>query len=154
MSQHRPDSAGTPSSVELAKETEVLKIKVKEYEEKIAQHSREKSRLGDASDPYTDGEKALLKAVLGKWRKHNTVRMAESILAHAALVKEARHAFDTLNLEKAHLVGHSLGGAVALALAQAHPELVAALHTHAAEVSDMAKRGMMAVHERMMGQPH
>ena len=89
MSQHRPDSAGTPSSVELAKETEVLKIKVKEYEEKIAQHSREKSRLGDASDPYTDGEKALLKAVLGKWRKHNTVRMAESILAHAALVKEA-----------------------------------------------------------------
>lgn len=34
------------------------------------------------------------------------------------------------------------------------PELVAALHTHAAEVSDMAERGMMAVHERMMGQPH
>lgn len=33
------------------------------------------------------------------------------------------------------------------------PELVAALHTHAAEVSDMAERGMMAVHERMMGQP-
>ena len=31
------------------------------------------------------------------------------------------------------------------------PELVAALHTHAAEVSDMAARGMQAVHERMMG---
>ena len=30
------------------------------------------------------------------------------------------------------------------------PELVAALHTHAAEVSDMAARGMQAVHERMM----
>ncbi|WP_255552451.1 DUF760 domain-containing protein [Maritimibacter dapengensis] len=30
------------------------------------------------------------------------------------------------------------------------PELVAALHTHAAEVSDMAERGMQAVHERMM----
>lgn len=29
-------------------------------------------------------------------------------------------------------------------------EVVAALHTHAAEVSDMADRGMQAVHERMM----
>jgi len=31
------------------------------------------------------------------------------------------------------------------------PELVAALHTHAGEVSDMAARGMQAVHEMMMG---
>lgn len=30
------------------------------------------------------------------------------------------------------------------------PEVVAALHTHAAEVSDMADRGMQAVHEMMM----
>lgn len=30
------------------------------------------------------------------------------------------------------------------------PEVVAALQTHAAEVSDMADRGMMAVHEAMM----
>ena len=32
------------------------------------------------------------------------------------------------------------------------PELVAAMHTHAAEVSDMAARGMQAVHEMMMQQ--
>lgn len=32
------------------------------------------------------------------------------------------------------------------------PELIAALHIHADEVSDMATRGMQAVHERMMGQ--
>lgn len=32
------------------------------------------------------------------------------------------------------------------------PEVVAALQLHAAEVSDMAARGMMAVHERMMRQ--
>ena len=32
------------------------------------------------------------------------------------------------------------------------PELVAALQTHAAEVTDMANRGMQAVHERMMQQ--
>ncbi|WP_227426435.1 hypothetical protein [Roseibaca sp. Y0-43] len=30
------------------------------------------------------------------------------------------------------------------------PEMVAALHTHADEVSDMAARGMQAVHEKMM----
>ena len=30
------------------------------------------------------------------------------------------------------------------------PEVVAALHTHAGEVSDIAARGMQAVHERMM----
>lgn len=30
------------------------------------------------------------------------------------------------------------------------PELVAALQTHAAEVTDMVDRGMEAVHERMM----
>lgn len=30
------------------------------------------------------------------------------------------------------------------------PEIVAALHKHAAEVSDLAARGMQAVHERMM----
>ncbi len=30
------------------------------------------------------------------------------------------------------------------------PDLVAALHSHAAEVSDMTARGMQAVHERMM----
>ena len=32
------------------------------------------------------------------------------------------------------------------------PEIVAALHTHAEEVSDMVARGMHAVHERMMTQ--
>ena len=34
------------------------------------------------------------------------------------------------------------------------PELVAALQTHADEVSDMVERGMQAVHERMMRQHH
>lgn len=32
------------------------------------------------------------------------------------------------------------------------PEMIAALQTHAAEVTDMANRGMQAVHERMMQQ--
>lgn len=33
-----------------------------------------------------------------------------------------------------------------------NPAIVTALQTHAAEVSDMAARGMQAVHERMMGE--
>ena len=36
----------------------------------------------------------------------------------------------------------------------ANPEVVTLLQTHAAEVSDMSKRGMQAVHERMAGQSH
>ena len=35
-----------------------------------------------------------------------------------------------------------------------NPEVVRLLQTHAAEVSDMADRGMEAVHERMAGQAH
>ncbi|AOX16557.1 acetoin dehydrogenase dihydrolipoyllysine-residue acetyltransferase subunit [Kozakia baliensis] len=34
---------------------------------------------------------------------------------------------DALNIEKAHIVGHSLGGAIALRLAEAHPQKVASL---------------------------
>ncbi len=36
----------------------------------------------------------------------------------------------------------------------ANPEVVDLLQTHAAEVSDMSKRGMQAVHERMAGSSH
>lgn len=45
----------------------------------------------------------------------------------AALVREVRQAFDGLGLDRAHLVGHSLGGAVALALADTRPRAVAGL---------------------------
>ena len=40
---------------------------------------------------------------------------------------------------------------VAVTQTSTDPEVVAALQTHAAEVSDMAARGMAAVHDRMMG---
>lgn len=36
----------------------------------------------------------------------------------------------------------------------ANPQVVTLLQTHAGEVSDMAERGMEAVHERMAGQSH
>lgn len=45
----------------------------------------------------------------------------------ADLVKEVRRTFDALGLEAAHLVGHSLGGAVCIALADTRPRSVASL---------------------------
>lgn len=43
------------------------------------------------------------------------------------LVKEMRRAFDALGLEAAHLVGHSLGGAVSIALADTRPKSLSSL---------------------------
>jgi pyruvate dehydrogenase E2 component (dihydrolipoamide acetyltransferase) len=45
----------------------------------------------------------------------------------ANLVREVRDAFDTLGLDGAHVIGHSLGGALALALADTRPRKVASL---------------------------
>lgn len=45
----------------------------------------------------------------------------------ADLVKEVRRAFDGLDLDTAHLVGHSLGGAIGLALADTRPKVVSSL---------------------------
>lgn len=49
------------------------------------------------------------------------------IPSFAELVKELRHAFDTLHLDQAHLIGHSLGGALSLALTDTRPRSVASL---------------------------
>jgi pyruvate dehydrogenase E2 component (dihydrolipoamide acetyltransferase) len=45
----------------------------------------------------------------------------------ADLVKELRHAFDALQLDQAHLIGHSLGGALSLALTDTRPRSIASL---------------------------
>jgi pyruvate dehydrogenase E2 component (dihydrolipoamide acetyltransferase) len=45
----------------------------------------------------------------------------------ANLVREVREAFDALDLDTAHLVGHSLGGALSLALADTRPRRIASL---------------------------
>ena len=45
----------------------------------------------------------------------------------AALAKVMRNAFDALDLEDAHLVGHSLGGAISLALADTRPRSLSSL---------------------------
>ncbi len=45
----------------------------------------------------------------------------------ADLVREMRRAFDGLGTEKVHMVGHSLGGALAIALADTRPRRLASL---------------------------
>lgn len=45
----------------------------------------------------------------------------------AALARDIAAAFDALNLDQVHLVGHSLGGACALALADVRPRRIATL---------------------------
>ncbi|WP_417768220.1 acetoin dehydrogenase dihydrolipoyllysine-residue acetyltransferase subunit [Stappia sp.] len=49
------------------------------------------------------------------------------IASFAELVRDMRQAFDGLGLERAHLVGHSLGGAVAAALADTRARRIASL---------------------------
>lgn len=45
----------------------------------------------------------------------------------ADLVQELRHVFDSIDAERCHLVGHSLGAAVALALADTRPQRIGSL---------------------------
>jgi len=49
------------------------------------------------------------------------------ISSFAGMVAEVRKAFDRLNLEKVHLIGHSLGGALALALADTRERKIQSL---------------------------
>lgn len=65
----------------------------------------------------------------------------------AALAAEIRHSFDEMPLEEAHVVGHSLGGALALALADVRPRKIASLTLIAAaglgpEINGASLRGI------------
>ena len=83
--------AASPAMVASHRETESLRAKVREYEEKITRMTNGSPRLGDAPAPaeYSDSLKVLLRKVLAKWKSHTKVSMAEDALSKAVLVKEA-----------------------------------------------------------------
>lgn len=73
-------------SAEAAKETADLKLKVKEYEEKI--HQINLAKQEEVID-YTEEQKRLIRWTIKQWRSETTVSMAEDVLSHAVLLKEA-----------------------------------------------------------------
>ncbi|SJX66555.1 Kinesin-3 motor protein [Sporisorium reilianum f. sp. reilianum] len=82
-------AAASPAVVASHRETESLRAKVREYEEKLTRMTNGSPRLGDAPVEYSDSLKALLRKALAKWKRHTKVSMAEDALSKAVLVKEA-----------------------------------------------------------------
>lgn len=68
-------------------------------------------------------EKPIIRIELPSHGKSPNLRITQFL----DLVNVVRQAFDDLNLEAAHLVGHSLGGAIALAIADTRSRSVASL---------------------------
>ncbi|TKY87059.1 hypothetical protein EX895_003736 [Sporisorium graminicola] len=86
--------AASPAVVASHRETESLRAKVREYEEKITRMTTGSPgigspRLGDGPVEYSDSLKVLLRKALAKWKGHTKVSMAEDALSKAVLVKEA-----------------------------------------------------------------
>lgn len=82
--------ASSPALVAAShRETESLRAKVREYEEKLTRMANGSPRLADEPIEYSDTQKALLRKVLVKWKAHTKVSMAEDALCKAVLVKEA-----------------------------------------------------------------
>ncbi|SPO31377.1 probable Kinesin-3 motor protein [Ustilago trichophora] len=88
-SPYSNNAASSPAVVASHRETESLRAKVKEYEEKFTRMANGSPSLGDGPIEYTDSQKALLKKTLAKWKAHTKVSMAEDALSKAVLVKEA-----------------------------------------------------------------
>ncbi len=74
---------------DLAREAEELKTKVQQYERQLAAHRRSRSSTEDGPTIYTAREEHLLRTSIAKWRSTRTAKLAEAVLANAALVKEA-----------------------------------------------------------------
>jgi len=77
--------------LELAKKEmqEKLELQRKEYESRLEEISLS-PKIRDPEDGLTDMEKKLARFAFDHWRKRRYVRMAESILQHAAILKEAQ----------------------------------------------------------------
>ncbi|PWW79190.1 kinesin-domain-containing protein [Tuber magnatum] len=78
--------------LELAKKEmqEKLEVQRKEYESRLEEISLPPPKARAPEDGLTDIEKKLARCAFDHWRKRRYVRMAESILQHAAILKEAQ----------------------------------------------------------------
>ena len=81
-------------------------------------------------------------------RGHGSSSLPPSGYTTAELAEDLRQLLDALEVPRAHLVGHSLGGAVALHLAAQHPDRVASL-----VVADTRVRALQPV-QRPSDWPH
>lgn len=89
-----PSPAATAAAATKNRETESLRAKVREYEERLTRMANGSpnsgsSRVGDGPVEYSQAQKALLRKALAKWKGHTKVSMAEDALSKAVLVKEA-----------------------------------------------------------------
>ena len=94
MGSVRATSSQRGELSDAARETETLKMKVKEYEERFTRLAASSPQLSDSSRldqpvQYTDEQRRLIHKALSKWRGHTKVSMAEDALSKAVLVKEA-----------------------------------------------------------------
>ncbi|CAZ81831.1 unnamed protein product [Tuber melanosporum] len=78
--------------LELAKKEmqEKLELQRKEYESRLEEISLSPPKAREFDDGLSDMEKKLARFAFDHWRKRRYVRMAESILQHAAILKEAQ----------------------------------------------------------------
>lgn len=102
MSQNASSNGSIPADPTepwaAAKETADLKAKVKAYEEKfkaiglgepISLDAIAMASAKPAIEPFTPEQARLVRWVLGRWKTHTRIRMAEQIFSNAVLIKEA-----------------------------------------------------------------
>jgi kinesin family protein 1 len=70
-------------------ETELLRAKIKRYEERFSKLDPTGRLSDDEDEPLTDRQKALVLSALRTWRATTAVSMAEDVLSNAALLREA-----------------------------------------------------------------
>ena len=77
-----------------------------------------------ACDPRLASHRALLVDLLGYGFSGRPAAFPHTLTAHAEVIARL---LDHLRLQGCHVIGHSMGGSIAIALAAEHPDLVAGL---------------------------
>jgi len=72
---------------------------------------------------------------------HGRSRMPQRKYAPQQMAEDLAHLLDSLNIKRAHIIGHSYGGLIALHLARRHPERVISLTVADSQLSSVRKLG-------------